>query len=59
MSTPNEKAKYASTYHRDGTLSYWDVMTQAWRRTDWMSDETLSTVDASERSRIVAHLGLA
>ena len=40
--------------HRDGTVTYWDVYRQTWVRTyaDLMSDETLATLTAAERTRV-------
>jgi len=43
--------------HRDGTVTYWDVYRQTWVRTyaDLMSDETLATLTAAERTRVARH----
>ena len=32
MTRPNWKPDAAPTYHRDGTVSYWDVYLQQWAR---------------------------
>jgi late competence protein required for DNA uptake (superfamily II DNA/RNA helicase) len=48
---------YRTTYHRDGTITVWDVYLQAWRRlaaTD-VGDEILASLPASERARIARH----
>ncbi len=47
-------AKLNNTYHRDGTVTYWDVYTQTWRRTaaDRISDRVLASMDEAERNRI-------
>ena len=50
-----------NTYHRDGTVTYWSVYEQIWRRLPAaeISDQTLATMSASERRRIerIATLG--
>lgn len=46
---------YRTKYHRDGTVTYWDVYTQGWTRqaaTD-ISDEILATLNDKERARIL------
>lgn len=45
---------YKTTYHRDGTITYWNVYSQIWRRipADKISDETLATMSADERAKI-------
>jgi hypothetical protein len=45
---------YANVYHRDGTVTYWDVYSQSWARVraDRISDRTLSTMSDEERARI-------
>ena len=45
---------YATTYHRDGTVTVWSVHRQGWVRVHVtsMSDELLSTLTHGERSRI-------
>jgi hypothetical protein len=48
------RAPYATTYHRDGTVTLWHVYEQAWQRIDVreISDETLATLSLAERRRI-------
>ncbi len=33
MKTPTIKPNYRTTYHRDGSVSYWSVYLQQWQRT--------------------------
>lgn len=49
---------YRTTYHRDGTVTVWDVYQQQWVRMAArdVSDRMLSTFDASERARIASML---
>lgn len=51
---PTIKPQYGTTYHRDGTVSYWNVYLQQWKRqaARRISDEVLSTLPAKERARI-------
>ena len=32
MLKPTRKPNYALTFHKDGTVSHWDAIHQAWRR---------------------------
>lgn len=45
---------YSTTYHRDGTVTVWDVYRQGWRRlrADRISDSLLATLTERERARI-------
>lgn len=47
-------APYATTFHNDGTVTYWDVHRQSWRTldADQISDETLATLSDADRERI-------
>lgn len=51
---PKIKANLSNTYHRDGTVSHWDVYLQQWRRlpASSISDEVLASMTDSERARI-------
>lgn len=53
---PNIKTNRKNTYHRDGTVSYWDVYQQQWQRkpADQIEDKALATMTAEERGRIAA-----
>lgn len=43
------------TYHRDRTVTLWDVYTQSWIRTGRPSDQILASLNASERRRVIRH----
>jgi hypothetical protein len=51
---PVVKPEYAMTFHRDGTVSYWDVFEQQWRRGADASipDAVLASMNNAERYRI-------
>ena len=50
------KSAYGTTYHRDGTITYWDVHRQQWRRGSEISDRTLATMSDKDRERIQRHV---
>lgn len=54
---PKRKAGYESTFHRDGTVSYWDIYAQNWRRQSAASirDEVLRSFDSEEVDRVRKH----
>ena len=45
-----------TTYHRDGTITTWDVYTQGWVRTSCPSDQLLASLDGQKRDRIKRHI---
>ena len=49
------KSAYGTTYHRDGTVTFWDVYLQQWRRSSQLSDRALATLGAGERDRALRH----
>ena len=49
------KDPYATTYHRDKTVTIWDVYSQHWVRTARPSDRILATCSEPERQRIIRH----
>ena len=53
---PTIKPHRETTYHRDGTVSLWDVYEQQWRRLPAVdiSDRTMATLSLAERRRIRA-----
>ena len=51
------KRLYATTYHRDGTVTVWDVYRQQWVRTSRPSDQVLAAC-SSDRARIKRHCGI-
>ncbi len=48
---------FRTTYHRDGTVTYWCVYTQTWQRSGRLSDSTLATLSSQERGRVLRHTG--
>ena len=50
-----KKEPYASTFHRDGTVTIWDCHNQGWIRTSHPSNQLLATLSREERERIEAH----
>jgi hypothetical protein len=47
------------TYHRDGTITFWDVYQQRWTRTDNPSDQQLSTLPLAQVDKIKEHVSKA
>jgi hypothetical protein len=47
-------SSYKTKYHRDGTVTIWNVYAQAWQRrqADMIADSVLATLNDSERARI-------
>lgn len=46
---------YATTYHRDGSVTVWDVYAQQWLRTDNPSARVLASMSRKERERVILH----
>jgi hypothetical protein len=46
-----------TTYHRDGTITTWDCIAQAWIRGADPSAALLGTMDVRERARVIRHTG--
>lgn len=44
---------FRTTFHRDGTVTYWNVYQQRWQRqrASSISDSDLSTMSAKDRAR--------
>lgn len=57
MTTKTEEVPnpYRTTYHRDGTVTVWDVYTQSWLRTAQPSDKVLASLSPKERERVKEH----
>jgi len=55
MLKPKIKTSYANTYHRDGSVSAWDVHTQQWTRQVAFSRAQLASFGVKERDRILRH----
>ena len=45
------------TFHRNATITAWDVYTQSWTRTAKPSASLLASMDESTRSRVIRHVG--
>lgn len=44
--------------HRDGTITYWSVYAQEWRRRAWaVPDRELAAMSPRDRERVIAALG--
>lgn len=50
---------YRTTYHRDHTVTIWDVYCQEWIRTDHPSDSILASLTPQERERVIRHCRIA
>jgi hypothetical protein len=48
------KSNYQTTFHRDGTVSYWDVYQQQWVRqaASQVRDQDLASMGSSDRERV-------
>jgi hypothetical protein len=44
-----------TTYHRDGSITIWDVYQQRWTRTMMLSDELWASLSEGERIKISRH----
>jgi len=45
-----------TTYHRDGSVTHWDIYRQQWMRQSHLSDEVLASMGTTERERVQRHL---
>jgi len=52
------KDMYRTIYHRDHSVTVWDVYQQGWVRTARPSDMVLASLSARERERMVRHCGI-
>jgi hypothetical protein len=59
MNTTTRPTTGRTTYHRDGTVTLWDCLTQRWRRGLDPSAELLATLTEPGRSRVRKHTALA
>jgi hypothetical protein len=44
---------FTTKFHRDGSITYWDVYKQRWHRTHSVTEKVLATLPESERKRIL------
>lgn len=56
MSKTATSNAYRTTYHRDGSVTIWNVYTQSWLRTSRPSDRLLSSLMFEERERVTRHI---
>jgi len=42
-------------FHRDYTVTLWNVYSQTWERMANPSDEVLASLSSKERDRVIAH----
>lgn len=50
---------FRTKFHRDRTVTIWNVYTQSWERTARPSADMLATLSHKERERVIRHCGLA
>jgi hypothetical protein len=55
MDTTTRPTTGRTTFHRDGTVTLWDCITQTWVRGSDPSAELLATLTEPERSRVLRH----
>ena len=51
----NSNTQYKTIFHRDKTITVWNIFTQSWLRTNNPSDRLLSSLNEQERNRILKH----
>lgn len=49
---------YRTKFHRDGTVTVWNVYAQSWERTSSPSDAVLASLTPRERDRVMRHCGI-
>lgn len=54
---PTIKPAFRSTFHRDGSVSLWDCLTQSWVRGRDFEPATLATLSHQEADRVLRHTG--
>lgn len=59
MTSLKTRAAYPTTYHRDGTVTVWDVYHRGWVRTNKPSDALLASLSSEERARVERHVAKA
>lgn len=58
MKTDSKHYRFATKFHRNGSVTVWNVYTQQWLRTDKPSDRILASLDPKERERVIRHCGV-
>lgn len=56
--TTKTKDAYRTIYHRDHTVTIWNVYSQQWERTSRPSDRVLSSLSPDERFKVTRHCRL-
>jgi len=53
---PAIKPNYKTTFHRDGSLSYWSVYTQSWHRhrPTGLLDNEIASLRIKDRQKVLA-----
>lgn len=46
---------FRPTFHRDGTVTIWDVFAQNWARARGFSDAQLASLSPAFRERVIRH----
>jgi hypothetical protein len=46
---------FATVYHRDQSVTIWDVFAQSWLRLSTVPASILATLPKSERARVIRH----
>ena len=49
---------YQTKYHRDSSVTIWNVYSQQWQRTSYPSDNVLASLSDKERERVIRHCGI-
>ena len=50
---------FRTTYHRDGSVTIWDIYLQQWKRTAQPSDRVFESLSHKDRERIMRHCKLS
>jgi hypothetical protein len=57
LTTENQHtmSTYKTTFHRDGTVTFWNVYEQQWNRTEasQISDQNLASMSEADRNRVI------
>jgi len=53
--TKTARSAYATTFHRAGDVTVWNVFSQCWTRTSRPSDRVLASLGERERARVIRH----
>lgn len=45
-----------TTFHKDGTMTYWSVYSQTWRRSYGISNDDLRAMSPQMQAKVSAHM---